>query len=68
MTELRPQISEDWIWHSTFAGCDGNNCDSRTLLVAIRRVGTTETDMTVEKQAWKLDNILCANGHQVISS
>ena len=59
--EYRSQMS-----YGIAAECDGSNCDSLVELIAIRPAGTSEEQTTAEIPEWKIEGILCENGHQIV--
>ena len=48
------------------AECDDSNCMSRVELIAFRSPDTTQQDVSKEAAGWKLEGILCPNGHQIL--
>lgn len=51
------------VWFSILAECDERNCESPTLLYAIRPIETTTAQMREELPSWRLNTRTCKRGH-----
>jgi hypothetical protein len=64
-TPLQNQVAGR-IWFSILAQCDDSNCPFREELITIREPGTTIEQCLAQVSEWKLDGILCDEGHQIV--